>query len=362
MTVTVFGGYGVFGAHVARALAANGLPVRIAGRDAEQARRAAARLGTGHEGIAADLRDPASCARALSGARVAVCCAGPFSSLPSILPEACLQAGVHYVDIADDRGWLTRLRRLDERFRDRGLTAAGGCSSLPGISGTLALLAAERLPAVDRARVTLFIGNRNPKGGAAVLSAAAQLGRRFLSPQGPLTGLRGREVVDLPPPFGPRAVLDFESPELDLFPTLLGARSVRVKVGFESRLATTSMAALSVLGPRLGTAAARAIAPVARLLSRSGHSGGIVKVELWGPDGAAVSAALGGAEDGQRMAALPAAFVAQALWDPENRIARGTITAWEALTPHSLLDRLIAAGFALSWLLVLHRTKARAHA
>ena len=352
MTVTVFGGYGVFGGHVSRALAEAGVPVRIAGRDGEQARRAAAGLGMGASGVAADLRDPASCARALAGTRVAVCCAGPFSSLPPVLPEACLAAGVHYVDIADDRGWSARLRALGPRFHDRGLTAACGCSSLPGISGALALLAAERLtvdflPAVERARITLYIGNCNPKGEAAVHAAASQLGRRFLAPQGPLIGLRGRETVDLPAPFGPRTVLDFDSPELDLFPALLGARSVRVKVGFESRLATTAMAALSFLGPRLGTAAARAVAPLARLLSRSGHSGGTVKAELWSLDGTAASASLSGAEEGQRMAALPAAFVAQALWDPENTIPRGTVTAWEALTPRGLLDRLTASGYQL---------------
>jgi hypothetical protein len=347
LTVTVFGGYGVFGGHVARALAAAGLPVRIAGRDAERAARFASDLGPGHEGIAADLHDPASCARALTGVRVAVCCAGPFSSLPLVLPEACLAAGVHYVDIADDRAWSARLRGLGERFQERGLTAAVGCSSLPGISGALAILAAERLPAVDRVRVTIFIGNRNPKGEAAVLSAAAQLGRTFPAPQGPLTGLRSRELVDLPLPFGRRTVLDFESPELDLFPDLLGARIVRVKVGFESRLATTSMAILSCLGPRLGTAATRAVAPLARLLSRSGHSGGVVKVELWSPDGALAAASLGGANDGQRMAALPAAFVAQALWEKTNLVARGTVTAWEALTARGLLDRLTAAGYEL---------------
>jgi len=353
VTVIVFGGYGVFGAHVSKALAAAGVPVRIAGRDAEQAARFARTLGPGNECIAADVRDPASCSRALDGARIAVCCAGPFSSLPLALPEACLAAGVCYVDIADDRGWSTRLRSLGDRFRERGLTAAVGCSSLPGISGALASLiaeqrAAERLSAVERARVTLFIGNRNPKGEAAVLSAASQLGRAFAAPQGPLIGLRGREVVDLPPPFGRRSVLDFESPELDLFPAIFsGIRSVRVKVGFESRLATGSMAALSRLGPRLGTASARLIAPVARLLSRSGHSGGVVKVELWSPDGTLSAASLSGAEDGQRMAALPAAFVAQALWEKSDSVASGTVTAWQALGARALLDRLTAAGYEL---------------
>jgi len=351
VTVTVFGGYGVFGSHVSRALATAGVQVRIAGRDVGQAARFAQVLGTGHEGVAGDVRDPASCARALDGVHVAVCCAGPFASLPLILPEACLAAGACYVDIADDRGWYARMRDLDGRFRERGLTAAVGCSSLPGISGALAVLAAKRLSSVERARVTLFIGNRNPKGEAAVHSATSQLGRSFAAPQGSLIGLRGREVVDLPPPFGSRTVLDFESPELDLFPEIFsGIRSVRVKVGFESHLATGSMAALSWLGPRLGTAAARAIAPLARLLSRSGHSGGVVKVELWSADGTLSAASLSGSEDGQRMAALPAAFVAQALWElSENSdsFASGTVTAWEALGARGLLDRLKAAGYEL---------------
>jgi Saccharopine dehydrogenase NADP binding domain len=346
VTVAVFGGYGVFGRQTVLALATAGLPVRVAGRDGARAARAAEALGPGHEGVAADLRDPAACRRALRGARVAVCCAGPFGSLPPTLPEACLAAGVHYVDIADDRAWLARLRGLGDRFRDRGLTAAGGCSSLPGISGSLALAAAERLPRVERARVVLFIGNRNPKGDAAVRSCAGQLGSSFSAPQGPFLGLRGRETVRLPPPFGRRAVLDFESPELDRFPGLLGARDVRVEVGFENPLATGSLALFARLGPRLGPAAACAIAPLGRLLSGFGHSGGVVQVDLWSPDGARVTASLGGARDGQRMAVLPAAFIAEALWKGEPA-PRGAVDAWEVFGARQLLDRLAAAGYEL---------------
>jgi Saccharopine dehydrogenase NADP binding domain len=346
--IVVFGGYGTFGSLVARALAANGLQLRIASRDAERAARFASDLGPGHEGIAADASGPASCTAALAGAQVAVSCVGPFHAdgLGLALPEACLATGVHYVDIADDRGWLARLRGLGERFRERGLVAACGCSSLPGISGALALVAAESLPQVERARITLFIGNANPKGQAAVASAASQLGRPFRAPQGTLVGLRGREVVSLPSPFGRRAVHDLDSPEYDLLPDLLGAREVRVKVGFESRLATTSFVALSYLGPDLGARAAAVLGRAAGLFSRFGHSGGFVQVELWDGHGRCVTASLGGPREGQRMAALPAAFVARDL--VENRImTRGFLTAWEALGARALLDRLRAAGFDL---------------
>jgi hypothetical protein len=350
--IVVFGGYGTFGAHVARTLAAEGLPVRIAGRDGEKAARFASGLGPGHEGAVADANDPGSCARALAGARVAVHCAGPFSEPSAIsamspaLPEACLAAGAHYVDIADNRGWIRRLAALDGPFRERGLAAVGGASSLPGISGALASMAARKLKDVERARITLFIGNRNPKGEAAVRAAAGQLGLSFPAPQGTLRGFHGREVVDLPPPFGRRAVYDWESPELDLFPALLGARSVRVKVGFEARLATLSFAGLARLGPRLGRLLLAGMTPLARPLSSFGHSGGYVQVELWAPGGAPAGAALGSASGGQRMAALPAAFVARDLY-AGSASRRGFATAYEMLGSDALLGRLAAAGYEL---------------
>jgi hypothetical protein len=330
--IVLFGGYGTFGTYAARTLAAARLPVRIVGRDATRAN------------VVADVNDPASIRNALSGARVAVNCAGPFSTMTTALPEACLAAGVHYVDIADDRGWTARLRARDGEFRDRGLTAAIGCSSLPGISGALAILAARRLPSVERARITLFIGNCNPKGEAAVRAAVAQLGRPFPAPQGTLRGFHGRETVDLPPPFGSRGVYDWNSPELDLFPDLLGAREVRVKVGFEARLATLSFAALARLGTRLGGLLLAAMTPMARHLSAFGHSGGCVKVELFSPDGTRAAATLGHESEGQRMAALPAAFVAQGLFEGDV-VVRGVTTAYEALGADQLIEQLVAAGY-----------------
>lgn len=343
--ITVFGGYGTFGVHVARALVKTGIPVRIAGRDAARAQGFA--KGLGQEGIAADVNDPSSCAHALAGSRVAVNCAGPFNTMVPVLPEACLAAGVHYLDIADDRFWVGRVMEMDSRFQERGLLAAPGCSSLPGISGALALAAAARLSTVQRARVTLFIGNRNPKGEAAVRSASAQLGRSFRAPQGELVGLRGPERVEIPPPFGPRTVHDFDSSEYDLFPDLIGAREVRVKVGFEARMASASFAILAHLGPRIGGGLARAITPLARMASGFGYSGGSVLVELFSPDGVRASASIGGPQEGQRMAALPAAFVAHDLYTG-SLSHQGAKTAYEALGAEPLLRRLAAEGFELA--------------
>ena len=284
MSVVVFGGHGTFGSLLVAELP-GAVPV---------GRR------TGH-----DVRDAAACARALEGRRVAVNCAGPFQDFDDTLARACLDAGCHYVDIADDRAYCASIRALDGAFRERGLTAAYGCSSLPGISGALAALVKP-----TRARVTLFIGNKNPKGAAAVASFARG---RF--------SLRDGADVELPQPFGRRRVyFDLDSPDKDL----IDADEVIVKVGFESRLGTWLM---PLLGPRI-------LAFCARLFP-FGSSGGAVMVEdLDSGRREAVVAR----ENGQRLAILPAVCVVRAL---EAGGARpGAHTAAEVLGAEALLAAL----------------------
>lgn len=346
--VIVFGGYGVFGGHVARALAAWGVPLTIAGRDGARATAFAHALGGDCRALAADITRAETCRAALTGHTVAVSCAGPFNALGTTLLEACLDAGCHYADIADDRSYAARVRSFGERFRARGLAAIYGCSSLPGISGALALLAREGTTApVRRVRVTLFIGNDNPKGGAAVASLLAGLGRPIAAPQGTLRGFRDREVVPLPPPFGRRGVFNFESPEYDLFPALFGVESVSVKVGFELRLATYGFALLAQTGVRCGPRLARLLALPGRVLRGVGCSGGAVMSELFLADDTIRRAAIAGRVDGQRMAALPCALVVRSLVRGD-KTARGALTAYDLLGADALLGELQRAGFALS--------------
>jgi Saccharopine dehydrogenase NADP binding domain len=347
MGVVVFGGYGAFGSQVSRALAAVGVPVAVAGRDINQAEALARELGPECRGLAANVTNAASCRDALRGQTVAVNCAGPFGRFDTTLLDACLEAGCHYADIADDRSYTGWVRARGDRFRERGLAAVHGCSSLPGISGALGLLAVQQADAVPvRARVTLFIGNNNPKGEAAVRSLLGGLGRPITAPQGTLHGFRDREVVPLPQPFGRRGVFNFDSPEYDLFPGLLGVRSVSVKVGFELRLATYALALLAVLRFGYGARTARLLELPAGLFRRLGCSGGAVMTELFYPDGSTRRAALSAPDAGQRMAALPCAYVAQALAAGEVR-ATGATTAYEFLGAGPLLQRLVAAGYEL---------------
>src|SRR5262249_50665086 len=140
----VFGGYGTFGSLVARDLARLRVTLAIAGRDAARAEAFAHTLGPGHRGVVADVADRPSCRSAIEGHAVAVSCAGPFATLPPALVEACLDAGCHYADVADDRGYVARVRGFAEAFRQRGLTAVYRCPRVPGISRAPALAVPAR--------------------------------------------------------------------------------------------------------------------------------------------------------------------------------------------------------------------------
>jgi hypothetical protein len=130
-----------------------------------------------------DLRDVSAVARAARGAYAFACAAGPFQQLDRAIVRAVVDAGAHWLDIADDARWFFDLiddASLDALARERGVVVMPGLSSLPAISCALARRVVEDrrsrlsgqagLPVLH---ITLFIGNDNAKGAGAIASGAA---------------------------------------------------------------------------------------------------------------------------------------------------------------------------------------------
>lgn len=350
MNALVLGGYGVFGSIVCRELARRGHRVTVAGRDGARAAALAGTLGPPHAAVALDAREERACRRALEGHDVAVSCAGPFrAETTQAVVEACLDAGCHYVDIADDRDSLRFVERCGERFAARGRAAVPGCSSLPGVSAALAGVAAAGIDGAPvRARVTLYIGNDNAKGPAAIASMAGQVGRPIAAVQGVLRAGGGCARVPLPAPFGPRLACDFDGPEHDVLPRWLGVRHVEVKVGFELPLASRAFGLLAHVG--VGPRAARWLSRLGNLTRGFGTSGGAVMAELSWTDGTSPTgltrwAALVAPHDGQRMAALPCVLAVEALAGGGART--GALLPHELLGADGLVTALTREGFLL---------------
>ena len=127
MALLVYGANGYTGELIARRAAAAGVPAVLAGRNAGAVAALAAELGRDHRAFALD--DAAALDRALSGIRVVLNCAGPFSRTAAPLVAACLRARAHYLDITGEVAVLEALAARDAEARAAGIVLLPGAGS-----------------------------------------------------------------------------------------------------------------------------------------------------------------------------------------------------------------------------------------
>jgi hypothetical protein len=235
-TVIVLGGTGIFGARVAEGLAATpGLRVDVAGRDREKGEREAARLGTGFRRC--DLTEPSSLRECLNGAALLVHAAGPFQGRRYDVAEACLDAGVHYLDLSDARSHVCGVVSLDARAKERGLVIGAGASSVPTITHALVEEATRGFASIDTIDLALSPGNQNPRGVSTIAAVLSYLGapqRVWIDGDWQTReGWGERRKLGFPPSVGTRGAYPCEVPDLELFPKAWRARTVRFYAGLE---------------------------------------------------------------------------------------------------------------------------------
>ena len=147
----MLGGGGLTGRCAVRDLAESGLfeRVRVGDVDLELASRAAQRAGGAPKVTAekVDVRDPESVGHLLRGARV--CVNAVQYRLNLEVMEACLSAGVDYIDFGGLFHMTRKQLELHDRFRSAGLVAIPGLGQVPGVSNVLVAQATEDLTSVD---------------------------------------------------------------------------------------------------------------------------------------------------------------------------------------------------------------------
>jgi Saccharopine dehydrogenase NADP binding domain len=234
--VTVLGGYGIFGGRIAEALARDGsCRVRVVGRSAKVGHNFAQRAGTDFYPCLLEDRDALH--RAIEGSFLVIHAAGPFQGVDYHVAEECLEAGAHYLDLADAREFVAGIGRLDEDARRRGLMVAAGVSSTPAITSAMIAELAPDFARIEEIHSALSPGNQNPRGAATIAAVLSYLGRKIRVYRGGQWVLRPGwgdvQRLQFPPPVGTRRVHNCEVPELELFPHAFGARTVRFSAGLE---------------------------------------------------------------------------------------------------------------------------------
>jgi NAD(P)-dependent dehydrogenase (short-subunit alcohol dehydrogenase family) len=236
--VLVLGGYGGFGGRVARLLAQGGFAVTVAGRDAGKA----AAFCALHPALA--LR-PLALAREqrLGGETpwLVVDAAGPFQESDYRLPQACIAAGCHYLDLADGRDFVCGIGALDAVAKAAGVAIISGASSLPALSAAVCGRLADGLDRVSAIDAALSASNRGTGGASVTRAILSYAGRpvRLWRGQAWRDGFgwqeMGRIVFRLPgaPPLRRRVAI-CDVPDLALLPELFpGKPAIRFRAGTE---------------------------------------------------------------------------------------------------------------------------------
>jgi len=300
----------------------------------------------------ADLSNPVSLEAVLRGVSVAICAAGPFQTLPTTLVELCLRRGIHYIDLADDRGFVSKIRSLVAAQNEPLAAVCTGWSTVSALSGILARIGAAGCETVDSIYIHMAPGNRVPRSVGTIASLLHSVGKPFkVLRNGSWCTVRGwsegRDYV-FPEPIGRRRGYLVDVPDHEFFPELFHARTVEFRTASELHILNL---AVSSLGWSVRTGMVRNWVPWSRIFQRAaallgfmGHGWGGVGVEVAGPNGRR-SLSVVADSGGQRIAVMPACVMTALLLS--GSIHRGLVSPADWLTREELIKECEKRRFRL---------------
>ena len=209
----IYGAAGYTGRMAATNAMNAGVDVVVAGRPQDEAKfvALAAELGVEYRLFAVD--DAAAALAALKGIGVLLNCAGPFMRTAEPLMQACIAAGVHYLDIAAELDSYQLAEKLDQA------ATAAGVMLLPGSGGSVAMLgslaghAAKRVAKPVSLSIAIHVAGGFSRGSA--ISASENLNTQLLRRvDGELVGRSPEDVRDFDFGNGPATSFPVTLPDL----------------------------------------------------------------------------------------------------------------------------------------------------
>lgn len=254
-TVLVLGGYGFFGQRlVKRLIQKPQLRIIIAGRSLDKAEeciqtiRADAAAALSSVQLDASSQDLAQRLKALSP-DILVNASGPFQAMDYTVASACIDAGVHYIDLADGREFVTGITTLHERALQANVLIVSGASSVPALSSAVVDHLSREMSAIESIDMGINPGNRTDRGLSTVKAILSYCGQPLPYPSGQdhHAWLHSYHH-DYDAPVGRRLLSACDVPDLALFPDYYPGRpSVRFGGGLELPLLHRGMNIMALL-------------------------------------------------------------------------------------------------------------------
>ena len=257
--VLVTGGYGNFGRLISTALSnRDDLELIITGRREPAANRFAQELTERGArcktmAIAGDIhsRELLQILTRIKPALV-IHTAGPFQRQDYHVATACIDAGSHYIDLADDRRFVCDFHTLTQHALSKGVIAVSGVSSVPGLSSVVIDHYLDEFVSLREIDFCIVPGSNVELGPATLEGILSTAGHLFQGWQKnrwqDLYGWMSPRRYDAGNELGRRWLANVNIPDLELFPQRYrGVGTVRFQAGHELTAVHHAMVLMGLL-------------------------------------------------------------------------------------------------------------------
>jgi len=242
VTFFVLGGYGEMGKiSVLDLFETTKDEIIVAGRDLEKAQEFAQSFKSSRiKAVQADASDIDDLAEKIKGCDVVLNCAQYYFNLNVM--EACLKAGVNYLDLGGLFHTTLKQLKLHEKFKEKKLIGILGCGSTPGITNIMAGYGAKQFDKIEEIKIR-FAGKDHTDYGDVPFVVPYSIQTIFdeftLKPAVLENGkiklvkpMYGKETYNFPKPIGKQACFSTLHSELATFPKSFGLKNCSFKLSF----------------------------------------------------------------------------------------------------------------------------------
>jgi Saccharopine dehydrogenase NADP binding domain len=239
----VLGAAGNFGSKIASSLAKANIPLILAGRTKESLQLLEGNIKSIYP--SADInsmdfdinKDFASRVEKLKPFIVINTC-GPFQNADYSVARACINFGIHYVDLADSRNYVGGFTEtLNGLAKERNCVAITGASTVPCLSSAVLEHYKGEFSALDSLVFGISPGQQTERGLATTKAILSYVGKTLAPSIGASTTYGWQDLYkQIYPVIGARWMANCEVPDLDLLPEHYGLQFIRFSAGMESRI------------------------------------------------------------------------------------------------------------------------------
>ncbi len=105
--------------------------------------------------------------------------AGPFQGQDYRVARACIEAGSHYIDLADGREFVQGFDSLHDEAKRRGVLLVSGASTLPGVSSSVIDHLRSSFESIRDIEISIAPAHQTPRGTGTIAAVLSYCGKPF---------------------------------------------------------------------------------------------------------------------------------------------------------------------------------------